>query len=98
MHDQDDIVSDILNRVRNALGDVLTVEMERRLIAQENEIRNAWGGNNVYILKTNRSDRWKKRDCVIKEIKNGKKIDEISSELGLSRTRIYQYLKCRNRK
>ena len=43
MHEQDDIVSDILNRVRNALGDVLTVEMERRLIAQENEIPKCLG-------------------------------------------------------
>ena len=92
MHEQDDIVSDILNRVRNALGDVLTVEMERRLIAQENEIRNAWGGNDVYVQKINRSDRNKKRGCVINAIRNGKRIDEISSEFGLSRARIYQYL------
>ena len=95
MHEQDDIVSDILNRVRNALGDVLTVEMERRLIAQENEIRNAWGGNDVYVQKTKRVE---KRMNVMQALRNGKKISDIRREYGVSRTQIYEYLRARRRK
>lgn len=95
MHEQDDIVSDILSRVRNALGDVLTVEMERRLIAQENEIRNAWGGNDVYVQKTKRNE---KRAKVMMALDNGKRLDEISKEYGVSRSRIYAYIQSKRRK
>lgn len=95
MHEHDDIVSDILNRVRNALGDVLTVEMERRLIAQENEIRNAWGGNDVYVQKRRHNE---KRMNVMQALRNGKKINEIRREYGVSRTQIYEYLRTRRRK
>lgn len=81
-----DIVHDLLARVRAALPDL----PESTLLSLERDVRLAWGGDKHYIAKPSRED--KKRQATFAFCTEGKSIQEVVSETGISRRTLYRAL------
>jgi len=88
-----DIVDDIFTRVKNILGDDFKGEIAVKLENEETRIRQQWGGTESYIAMKKSKER--KRQQVIKELREGNSVASISDNTGISRVHIYRLLKAR---
>lgn len=87
----DDIVDDILSRVKNILGDKFSGDIVIKLEKEEENIRRYWGGCESYVRK--RTDQSKARIIVKNERERGVSVAEIASNTGISRTQVYRLIK-----
>ena len=88
-----DIVDDIFTRVKTILGDDFKGEIAVKLDNEETRIRQQWGGTESYIAMKKSKER--KRQQVIKELRDGNSVASISENTGISRVHIYRLLKAR---
>ncbi len=90
-HDSD-IVEDIFSRVKEILGDKFNGEIIVKLENEEEKIRQSWGGERPYISST-KSKRQKKNKKVLRDLNEGRPIEEVVSNNGISRAAVYRLLK-----
>jgi len=83
----DDIVNDMLERVRQACPDIT----ENQLSVIEHQIRNDWGGNETYIQKKRISTAQKQK--AVDEYIGGRPVEVIRKKTGVSRSTLYRHLK-----
>jgi len=89
-HQEADIVSMMLNEVRETLGTSFTPETE---LAVEAKLRHMWGGQEVYIPKVKRDVDVQARAEDIRRRYNMCNRRELQAEYGISRTNFYRILK-----
>lgn len=92
---KDDLIRDILARVM-ALSDSFT---EAQALQIEAQVRHDWGGERVFVAKTQPEPRRgarhseKTKRAAIVEVEQGTPPAEAARKHGISRARIYQLLK-----
>lgn len=93
MDDTTDIVEDIFSRVRQILGSRFDGEIAIKLEREENFVRKAWGGSDIYIPKIKRCSRKITKEAAISDVNNGIPVKEVIKNRGISRTEMYRLLK-----
>jgi Mor family transcriptional regulator len=83
----DDLIKDVLDKVRQA-DPSFTEEMAKRI---EEQVRNEWGGADVYIAKRRIPETAKEQ--AVKDYLDNKPIPDIQKNKGLSRSTLYRALK-----
>ena len=97
-----DIVSDILDRVDQALTDLLVNELgfeqsladaiSQRIQAQDTNIRRDWGSSKPYIEKRTLAEK-ARRKAALEEVDRTGKVAEASKKHGIARPTLYNLLK-----
>ncbi|MXS85302.1 AlpA family phage regulatory protein [Nitrosomonas sp. HPC101] len=86
-----DIVEDMISRVMDVLNIRSGSEPAARLNEVEQQIRQAWGGTEPYILRCRRRD--KMREQALQTLAKGLPLKEVVRKTGISRAQVYRLLK-----
>lgn len=91
MIDDKDIVNDIFCRVKEILGPEFKGQIKVRLEKEESAVRKDWGGSDLYIQKRAKDNA--RHEIIDKKIREGKPVQQIAKESGISRATVYKLLK-----
>lgn len=87
--DENDIVADML-RVVLSLAPAFSAELAARA---EAEMRDRWGGDNVYISRRTGDGRSARNAAILRDHRNGERVPLLSRRYKLTERRILQILK-----
>lgn len=83
----EDLIKDVLDKVKRA-DPSFTEEMAKRI---EEQVRNEWGGSEIYIAKKRIPETAKQQ--AVKDYLDNKPIPEIQKNKGISRSTLYRAIK-----